>query len=772
MWRLNNILAKNLCSFKELDYQLLQNHTTLVFGNNMDNDSQGSNGSGKSAMLEAIAIGLTGESLRKVKMDEIINDAEDNATICLTLINEVTDEAISITREFSRKGPQEIKLQKTHPDKTEEVVVQATIADYNKYILEQIGITKEDIFSNYVLSKHKYSSFLSSSDREKKEIINRFSNGNLVDKSIEAIQKDMVPVQESLLQAETEVAVVTGKIDTLTEQINTAINESSERALKKSERIESWKQAIAGKRELIRTLNADNNTLQSKLDSLSDLDDELCDVENKQNSISDNYTTILYLFEKYELPTISNYDQKVSSSLKELKALQTKHDDLQAQIDDCCQHVEKQKDTCNKLKAEFNEFNAQCTEDTQDIKASIQKTTQKIKEAEVKSKKLAEKSLSLDRQIKQYIYMLSGTITCPKCKHEWITLHEDVDVQELREKESVCKQQFKETESEIAKNNNNIDKLKQKSNDLRDQEDLIKNNLRSWESTLSQANNTLLDWSNKLVTLKSSVTSTTASISTLKEAMESYHKRMFDEAFEILDEAISNLQNKQKQNGTEIKNAEGAIQSYEESIQEIENSSETDIIDNLKQSKQKYEKELSIAITNKENIEQELNSYKIQESTFIEFKTYLANTKIDALSHITNEFLQTIGSDIRIVFSGFTVLKSGKIRDKISISLTRDGIDCGSFDKFSEGEKARVNLANILAMNKLTNLNCDDEKGLNLLVLDEILEATDEQGLANIFNALNKLEITVLIVSHGNIAEGYPYKTVVNKLNGVSYINE
>ena len=55
MWRLNNILAKNLCSFKELDYQLLQNHTTLVFGNNMDNDSQGSNGSGKSAMLEAIA---------------------------------------------------------------------------------------------------------------------------------------------------------------------------------------------------------------------------------------------------------------------------------------------------------------------------------------------------------------------------------------------------------------------------------------------------------------------------------------------------------------------------------------------------------------------------------------------------------------------------------------------------------------------------------------------------------------------------------------------
>ena len=33
----------------------------------------------------------------------------------------------------------------------------------------------------------------------------------------------------------------------------------------------------------------------------------------------------------------------------------------------------------------------------------------------------------------------------------------------------------------------------------------------------------------------------------------------------------------------------------------------------------------------------------------MQFKTYLANTKIEALSRITNEFLQDIGSDIRIL---------------------------------------------------------------------------------------------------------------------------
>ena len=110
MWTLRQVYAKNLCAFKQLDYTLLQKHTTLIFGNNMDNDSQGSNGSGKSAMLEAIAIGITGETLRRIKMDEIINDAEDEATVSLLFQNNTTGEYLSIKRVISRKTAQIIKV--------------------------------------------------------------------------------------------------------------------------------------------------------------------------------------------------------------------------------------------------------------------------------------------------------------------------------------------------------------------------------------------------------------------------------------------------------------------------------------------------------------------------------------------------------------------------------------------------------------------------------------------------------------------------------------
>ena len=64
MWRLRRIIAQNLCAFRELDYYLSQGVTTLVFGNNHDNESQRSNGSGKSALLEAIAVGITGSPMR------------------------------------------------------------------------------------------------------------------------------------------------------------------------------------------------------------------------------------------------------------------------------------------------------------------------------------------------------------------------------------------------------------------------------------------------------------------------------------------------------------------------------------------------------------------------------------------------------------------------------------------------------------------------------------------------------------------------------------
>lgn len=772
MWTLIQVYAKNLCAFKLLDYKLLQKHTTLIFGNNMDNDSQGSNGSGKSAMLEAIAIGITGETLRKIKMDEIINDAENEAIVSLLLLNTATGQRLTIQRIISRKAAQVIKVFvcANETEDNEVCIEQASVADYNKFILETLGLTKEDIFSNFILSKHKYLSFLSSSDREKKEIINRFSNGVIVDESIIALQEDMVPIQELLKQAELSVANHTGRVETLQEQINTAITESTERSQKKAERIANWNKAIADKRNHIREQNILINKANEILDQYDKTDKVLQKLENGKKDAKECFEIISEHFASHTLPLPRNFAAISIKNQKELEVVAKEYAEVQKQLTQHDKKIVIAKNSYDKLLKQYEKFQEDFDKKSTKAEEKINMLLSSVNKLETDNSRLRTQRVQLEADIADLQKQLAGVIVCPKCQHEF-TLANDIDINDVKLKLQDRKGESQDILNSIETNERSIAEITAEGRKARQEQDRLNNCKIEWSTKITETCTALDELSRGASSLANKMQALQNQMNILQKSIEEVRVNLFDDAYAILDEAIQRQESEIKRAELNLNNANGAIQSYEESIHDIENASETDMIETLKANKKKYEKELTLAISQKENVEQKLNSYKEQEATFIEFKTHLANTKIDALSHITNEFLEAIGSDIRIAFSGFTVLKSGKIRDKISISIIRDGVDCGSFDKFSEGEKARVNLANILAMHKLTNINCDDNKGLDLLILDEILEATDEQGLSNIFDALNQLQITSLVVSHGNIAENYPYKTVVNKLNGISFID-
>ena len=772
MWTLIQVYAKNLCAFKLLDYKLLQKHTTLIFGNNMDNDSQGSNGSGKSAMLEAIAIGITGETLRKIKMDEIINDAENEAIVSLLLLNTATGQRLTIQRIISRKAAQVIKVFvcANETEDNEVCIEQASVADYNKFILETLGLTKEDIFSNFILSKHKYLSFLSSSDREKKEIINRFSNGVIVDESIIALQEDMVPIQELLKQAELSVANHTGRVETLQEQINTAITESTERSQKKAERIANWNKAIADKRNHIREQNILINKANEILDQYDKTDKVLQKLENGKKDAKECFEIISEHFASHTLPLPRNFAAISIKNQKELEVVAKEYAEVQKQLTQHDKKIVIAKDSYGKLLKQYEKFQEDFDKKSTKAEEKINMLLSSVNKLETDNSRLRTQRVQLEADIADLQKQLAGVIVCPKCQHEF-TLANDIDINDVKLKLQDRKGESQDILNSIETNERSIAEITAEGRKARQEQDRLNNCKIEWSTKITETCTALDELSRGASSLANKMQALQNQMNILQKSIEGVRVNLFDDAYAILDEVIQRQESEIKRAELNINNANGAIQSYEESIHDIENASEMDMIETLKANKKKYEKELTLAISQKENVEQKLNSYKEQEATFIEFKTHLANTKIDALSHITNEFLEAIGSDIRIAFSGFTVLKSGKIRDKISISIIRDGVDCGSFDKFSEGEKARVNLANILAMHKLTNINCDDNKGLDLLILDEILEATDEQGLSNIFDALNQLQITSLVVSHGNIAENYPYKTVVNKLNGISFID-
>lgn len=775
MWKLNNIHAENLCAFKELDYTLKQGVTTLVFGNNLDNDSQKSNGSGKSALIETIAIGIGGTPLRKIKNEEIINDAADECFIRLEFINDSSTEVFIIERKISRKSASVVKcsiIRDGKPVETDEAV-RSSISEYDKYILEKLGINKDELYNNFVLSKHKFQDFLSCSDKDKKEIINRFSNGILVDKAIGKLEEDMVPLQRELNEANLNVANIDGRVSMLQEQIEAEENAKEERAKTKLQKIEEKESLIVSKRAEIRNCNKEIDLINSYLDCLDDVDSALQNIED-DDKITPNEVVekITALFKDVPIEGLSDWKQNIAEKEQSILNLEKKLEENDASVSVVESQLKGLKEGYDTLSEDYKKFSSKYPGRLKEYDDTIALQQQEIVSLTESVRQNTRDKRNLNIAIEELKTKLAGTIKCPKCSHEFLLSDKDFNVEEAEKELALNKQKVSDLDSHIKGQNdslaeyeNQIDKVKSLKSKLREEN-------MNWEEKLSSVQSSINRLKSKINDLNLSQKTISDKIAMIQGDLNNIRKMIFDEAFNLLDDEINKKERAIKQLKETISATEGSIETLQQTIKELKEASDTEVIESLRLRLKEFLKKSVDAVSEKSKIEAKLNALKEQGQRFVEFKTYLANTKIEALSKITNEFLESIGSDIRIKFSGYTILKTGKLRDKISISIIRDGIDSGSFGKLSEGEKARVNLANILAMHKLINVNCDGDKGLDLLVLDEILEAVDENGLANMFSALNHIGITALVVSHGNVAENYPYKLIINKQNGESYIDE
>lgn len=774
MWTLISIEASNIAAFKELHYNLKKGVTTLVFGNNMDNDSQGSNGSGKSALLEAISIALTGETLRKVKMDEIINDSADKAFVEAVFHNCFTNEDFIVSRTLSRNEPQQIdcRIGKDGEEVETDETKQPGVAEANKYILLKIGLSKDEIFNNFILSKHKFHCFLDSPDKDKKEIINRFSNAIIVDDSIKALQEDMVPVETKLRTSELTVSKVEGSIAALEEQIVKAEQEQQEHANSKPKREVELKNAISTQRTMIRESRNAINEYETSIKRLDTLYNCLCDIEQDESlSFEGCYKSISSLFATHQISGFEDWTDKAKTLHDKINSLQIKKESILKLTNEAllkCQHS-KEELVC--LQTKYSKYESNSSMTVKRLEKQINEAVENIQALESGINGLQTSQRDTHKLMVDLQNKIAGIIVCPKCSHQFV-LDESVNIEDVKKQISNLQNKKETILKEYDSKTEEINKLELSKQSITTQKRDVEKGLRELSNKLNEHINLTDSLNRDYLSLQGESNSVDGEIKCAEKSLNDMINNMFDSAFSIVDSATAKYKSDVKSKELLISTCEGSIKTYQQAIDDLDKVEDGNVLKKLKESLIQYEKESVIAVREKNKIENELDVFKHQEQVFVEFKTHLANSKIDALSKMTNEFLEKIGSDIRIQFNGFTVLKSGKVRDKISISLIRNGVDCGSFGKFSEGEKARVNLANILAMYKLTNVNCEEGKGLDLLVLDEILEATDENGLTSIFDALNSLQITSLVVSHGNIAENYPHRLVVNKKNGISFINE
>ena len=774
MWKLKSIEAENLCAFRSLAYTLQQGVTTLIFGNNKDNDSQQSNGAGKSALLECIAVGLTGSPLRKIRTEEIINDAAEQCRITLHLANDASNEELIIARSIPRKGASTVacKLYRGVELVTTDEAVQHSVDAYNKYILEKLGITREELLNNFILSKYRYEDFLSSSDKEKKEIINRFSNGILVDEAIARVEEDIEPLSSEQQKIDLELAGIDGRIEMLQEQIEKEVAAGEERGRTRETRIAELEEAIASKREYIRTHKETLTGIDATIAEVDKADKELQALESSDTSLEECLKAIGAVMTLLPDARRTDWNHTLKLKKEDLLLAQSSLENLDASVNHAEAVLKEKYDAFEKFKVQYTDFVTQYGDKCEEYSTRLQEIDKTLRNLASRLEELRRKRRVISAGIDELSNKLAGSITCPKCGHEFLVAQPNFDIEAGTKELRLRQQQLSEINGNIEAEQNSTEEAEMQQSKLNSERRTLDSDHSRWEQELSDHERAVCSATSEVERAEHNRRRTKAEVAAMQDEIDSIRRKAFDEFFGNIDERNATLSRERRKIVEDIRSAECAIETLQETIREVNEMAAEDLTLSLRKTLEQEKQRSMETAKRKFEVDDKVRALEVQRERFVQFKTYLANTKIEALSRITNEFLIGIGSDIRIRFDGYTVLKSGKVREKISISLLRDGVDCGSFGKFSAGEAARVNLATILAMQKLVNANCDDEKGLDLLVLDEILEAVDEAGLSSMFDALNALGGTVLVVSHGNVAEGYPHKLVITKENGESRIGE
>lgn len=342
---------------------------------------------------------------------------------------------------------------------------------------------------------------------------------------------------------------------------------------------------------------------------------------------------------------------------------------------------------------------------------------------------------TLEIELKKLNVLLKGTVTCPKCHYEFSTSsNQGVDEinKEIKDKtkkiakiDEDCEQVAKSLD-ELAKRVKVFDERVAK---IREEEKGVILEIRTVQ--------------NQITTLKGEIVRQQQKIKNFEQTIKESDRKIEEcniESENLLEE-IERVENE-------------VLQTREEEIEGL-----IDITN----------KKLKKAQTEVEKLKEQIADNTQWAARFKEFKMSLACEQLRIIQNFANLALQKQRSELRLSIDGFKRDAKGRVKSEITVTVINGEGEYKSFWSFSGGERARIEVALIQAMQEMIN-GTNTWGGLHFLTIDEVLEGTDPLGLSLLLESLQGCGYPIYIISHVmNIRAGVNTLTVV-KENGYSYI--
>jgi DNA repair exonuclease SbcCD ATPase subunit len=160
--------VQNFLSFGKAAFDFRSTGLTFVEGENLDDDSAISNGSGKSAMIDALVWCLFGITLRGYENDEVVHrKVGDDCLVQVCL--EIDDEIYTISR-ARRHSKLKNSLRVTH-DNLDEDMSGPSNTETQEVVEKLLGCSRRTFMSSVVFGQDRGYRFSSLTDKEQKEIL-------------------------------------------------------------------------------------------------------------------------------------------------------------------------------------------------------------------------------------------------------------------------------------------------------------------------------------------------------------------------------------------------------------------------------------------------------------------------------------------------------------------------------------------------------------------------------------------------------------------------
>lgn len=416
MYYLRKIKAKNFQSFKDLDHDFTTGKTLIVNGENLTDEGQENNGSGKSTLQEIVYYSLLGSSSTGKRDCKLIRWGEETASIELHLYNSISRKTLIIKRNLYLKKSSSLKLIELD-DRSQEISLSdkfSSVNEGNKLILEMIDISSEDLKNFFLINGEKFTSFFSSSDTKKRDLIGRFSSADKllsINDVFDSKSKDLLIKKKDL---ETRYTIISSKIDVYRQELNSIEQESSNNSI--CVQIEEKHAKIE---ELKSTIFIIKQSEQSLIEDIKSFEESL-ERDKFLYGIYDKYRRTLRRL---------SYNDKIQDAQQEINTYLVSGNKIQLEKEEKVKELYDYKEIFNKMQLNLKSSIScpKCSHqfvlnkkdvDIDEIKQLIDPTKELIGELEIEIQSLDKKIKSLTSQTNpQYQELLYS-------KNRWMQMEE------------------------------------------------------------------------------------------------------------------------------------------------------------------------------------------------------------------------------------------------------------------------------------------------------------------------------------------------------------